>query len=74
MIYKVIENFVQNKLPRDRFSLGLKEDCIDISTWTRETKRNVPIDIRKRIDELEEKVSSGLIKIKETNYQGMSVK
>lgn len=74
VIYKVIENFVQNKLPRDRFSLGLKEDCIDISTWTRETKRNVPIDIRKRIDELEEKVSSGLIKIKETNYQGMSVK
>ena len=71
VIYKVIENFLQDNLPKDRFSLGLKDDCIDISTWTRETKQNVPLDVRKRIDELEDKVSSGLIKIKKTDYQGI---
>lgn len=74
VIYKVIESFVQGQLPKDRFSLGLHEECIDISTWTREAKINIPIDVRKRVDELEEKMSSGLIKIKETNYQGISVK
>lgn len=44
--------------------LGIKEGCIDISLWTREAKKNIPLEIRERIIEISDKIEEGLIIIK----------
>lgn len=72
VVARVIENYMDGKLPKDSFSIGLAEGCMDISTWTRESKMNVPVEIRDKIDEIAEKIKNGLIVINEKSYGGVS--
>lgn len=70
VIYKIAEEFVGGRIKPDEvrkivMSLGIAEDCIDISTWTREAKNNIPGDIRTAVEEADEKIEKGLIVIKE---------
>ena len=46
---------MSGRLPKDSFSIGLAEGRMDISTWTREAKMNIPVDVREDIDEIAEK-------------------
>ena len=71
VVYRLIEASVRGTLPSADISLGMKEDCIDISTWSRESKVNIPVDIKKRLDEIEDKMSNGLIIVKDINYQSI---
>ena len=64
-VYNVIERYVSRTQIED-LSLGVKEDCISLSTWTRESKDNIPADIRKKMEEIDEKLEGGLIIIYST--------
>lgn len=72
VVTKVIESYMSGSLPKDSFSIGLAEGCVDISTWTREAKMNIPIDVREDIDEIAEKIKDGLIVINERSYSGIT--
>ena len=61
VIFAAIDRYMQKKLDANYVSLGVKEGAIGISTWTREAKSNIPLSIRKRIEEIENKVKTGLI-------------
>lgn len=70
VIYKIAEEFVGGRINPDEvrnigMSLGIAEDCIDISIWTREAKNNIPADIRAAVEDADEKIEKGLIVIKE---------
>ena len=62
-VYNVVERYVSRTQIED-LSLGVKEDCISLSTWTRESKDNIPADIRKKMEEIDERLEGGLIIIK----------
>lgn len=65
VILKIIENVVNGKISAEKyFSLGAAEQCIDVSTWTRESKQNLPPDIREQMDEISDKLENKLIIIK----------
>ncbi len=72
VVTKAIESYMNGSLPEDSFSVGLAEGCMDISTWTREAKMNIPIDVREDIDEIAEKIKDGLIVINEQSYNGIT--
>ncbi|MEG1642173.1 MAG: BMP family ABC transporter substrate-binding protein [Synergistaceae bacterium] len=64
IIYKVIVAALF-KGKEDTFSpLGLKDGCVDISLWTRESLRVIPLKIRDEIDGISDKIEQGLIIIK----------
>ncbi len=63
VIYGLTEAYVSGKEIKD-FSLGVKEECIGLTTWTRESKDNIPAGVRKQMEEIDEKLGQGLIIIK----------
>ena len=72
VVTKVVESYMSGSLPKDSFSIGLAEGCMDISTWTREAKMNIPVDVREDIDEIAEKIKDGLIVINGQSYGGIT--
>lgn len=72
VVARIVENYMNASLPEDSFSIGLAEGCMDISTWTREAKASIPIDVREDVDETAEKIKDGLIVINEKSYGGIS--
>ncbi|MEG1911455.1 MAG: BMP family ABC transporter substrate-binding protein [Cloacibacillus sp.] len=66
--YGIVEHFIRGTLPENDFSVGMAEDCIDISTWSRESRLNVPDDVKAKLDEIEEKLTKKLLVMKEVNY------
>ena len=73
-IYYVIKSYLENRLPSGKHYMGVDRGVVDISIWTREAKQNIPFDIRQRLNEIGDKLSEGLIKIEQTDYQGMKEK
>ena len=71
VVTKIVENYLGGSLPKDSFSIGLSDGCIDISTWTREAKQSIPVDVREDVDEVAEKIKEGLIVINEKSYGGI---
>lgn len=73
VIYMVVTEFLERRgtFAGKDFSLGLKDECIGISTWTREAKRNIPVDVRERLDDISEKIEDGLIVIKKLDSNGL---
>ena len=63
VIYGLTEAYVGGKEIKN-FSLGVKEECIGLTTWTRESKDNIPAAVRKQMEDIEEKLEQGLIIIK----------
>ncbi len=72
VVSRTVEYFLNGELPKGVFSLGLAEGCIDISTWTREAKANIPVDVREYVDEVAEKLRDRLIIINGKSYGGIS--
>lgn len=76
VIYRIAEEFVHGRINtaevrKTGMSLGIAEGCIDISTWTREAKSNIPRDVREAVDEADEKIVKGLIVIKEIQSESI---
>ena len=71
VVAKVIENYISGELPDGSFPLGLEYGCIDLSTWTREAKMNIPIEVQDEIDDIAEKIKSGLIIINGDDFGGI---
>ena len=64
-IVRIIERIIAGeKIDKNYFSLGMAEQCIDLSTWTREAKRNLPPDVRDEMDEISDRLEKKLIIIK----------
>ncbi|MEG1799832.1 MAG: BMP family ABC transporter substrate-binding protein, partial [Synergistaceae bacterium] len=63
VIYGLVEAYVKGKEIKD-YSVGVKEECIGLSTWTRESKDNVPSEVRRQMEEIDDKLGQGLIIIK----------
>ena len=64
-IFKTIDNYMKGTLQSmDYISLGLSEGGIDISTWNRESKNNIPLAIRNKLNDIEDKLANNLIIIK----------
>ena len=64
-IYKTIDNYMKGILQEtDDISLGLSEGGVDISTWSRESKSNIPLAVRNKLDDVEDKLTKNLIIIK----------
>ncbi len=61
VVYAVIDRYMQKQIAPKDVSVGIKEGAIGLSTWTREAKTNVPLSIRKRVEEIEDKLEAGLI-------------
>lgn len=61
VIDRTIDLYMQGKLTDKNTLLGAKDDVISVSTWTREAKGNLPLSIRKHIEEVEDKLITGLI-------------
>ncbi len=61
VVFAAIDMYMQNKLDINYLSLGVKEGAIGLSTWTRESKSNVPLSIRKQAEEIEDKLEKGFI-------------
>lgn len=72
VVYGIVDHFMKNKPFSKDISIGMKEDAIDISTWSRESKKNIPVDVQRRLNEIEEKLIQGLIVIKDLNYQSIN--
>lgn len=72
VVLRAVESYMSGSLPKDSFSIGLAEGCIDISTWTREAKTNIPVDVRDAVDETAEKIKKGLIVINDRSYSGIT--
>ena len=62
-VFQAVTFFVK-KESRVMKRLGIREGCIDMSLWTRESKENIPLDIRERMIEISDKIEEGLIIIK----------
>lgn len=60
----IIDSYMKGTLDDSDISLGIKDGCIGLSTWTRQSKQNIPSDIRNELDTIEEKIADGLIIIK----------
>lgn len=72
VISKIIEEYIGGwRGGSEPISLGLSDGCIDLSTWTREAKNNIPVDIRKQVDEVADKLEAGLLIIEERDFLGM---
>ena len=64
LIYWILVQYVKGKIPVTDLSVGIKENCLDLSLWTRAAKLNIPVDIRQRVEAIADKLADGLIKIK----------
>ncbi len=70
VIYRMAEEYVAGRINTDKvrkigMSLGIAEDCIDISTWTREAKNSIPREVRTAVEDADDKIKNGLIRIRE---------
>lgn len=63
-VYKIVSDFIAGKESGDYISIGIAEDGMNISTWTRESKHNIPADIRNKLDEIADKIVNKLLIIK----------
>lgn len=64
-VFRTIDNYMKGTLQSmDYISLGLSEGGIDISTWNRESKNNIPLAIRNKLNDIEDKLANNLIIIK----------
>lgn len=64
-IFQIIGDYLKSSSSMAEMeSIGVKEGVIDISTWTRESKRNLPGDVRDKMADIEDKLNKGLIVIK----------
>lgn len=63
-VYKIVSDFVEGIPIEDNISIGLVEDCINLSTWTRESKTNLPTDVRNKLNEIANKIERKLLIIK----------
>lgn len=73
VVSKIIEYYMNGELPeKGGVSLGLAFGCIDLSTWTREAKMNIPVDVREEIDDIAEKIKAGLIVINGGDFGGIT--
>lgn len=64
VVSKIVEYYMNGELPEGGIvPLGLEYGCIDLSTWTREAKVNIPVEVREEIDEIADKIKDGLIVI-----------
>ena len=68
VIATIIDKYLANSLSSGKIPVGVSDGAISLSLWTREAKRNIPLDVRQRIDEIESKIAEGLIIIKAGNY------
>jgi basic membrane protein A len=64
LISRIIEACVKKQDDDRSMSVGLAEEGIDISFWTREAKKNIPLSMRNRVNEISDKIKAGLIIIK----------
>ncbi len=64
VVYDIVDRYMKGTLDDEDLSLGITDGCIDLSTWTRESKQNVPSDVRDDLDKIHEKIVKGLIIIK----------
>lgn len=71
LVYGIVENFMRRPLPEGNWSVGMKENCIDLSIWTRAAKLNIPISVRKRISEIADKLENGLIVINRREFESL---
>jgi len=60
----IIDSYMRGTLDSMDISLGMKDGCIGMSVWTRQSKKNIPSDIRDTLDKIAEKITDGLIIIK----------
>lgn len=67
VIATVIDKYMKNSLSGDKVPVGISDGAISLSLWTREAKRNIPLDVRQRMDDIEDKLANGLIIIKTDN-------
>lgn len=63
-IYKIIESCMNDTWDLRTLSLGVKEDAIALSIWTREAKRKIPVDIRDKLAELEHNLQQGIFEVR----------
>lgn len=62
VIDRIIDVYMQGKLLQyDTASIGARDEVIGISLWTREAKNNVPLSIRKKVAQMEDKLITGLL-------------
>ena len=64
LISRIIDACVKKQDDDKSMTVGLSEEGIDISFWTREAKNNIPLSIRNRVNEMSDKIKAGLIIIK----------
>ena len=61
VVNTIVKMYMQKKLFDKNVTIGIKDEAIGISIWTREAKTNIPLNIRKRVDAIEDKLEQGLI-------------
>ena len=64
LILKLVDVYLQEGFEKKEVTIGLADGAIDLSIWTRGAKRNIPLSIRKDLDEISDKIEKGLIIIR----------
>ena len=63
-VYDLIRAKLEGKFLRGHvYTYGLKEGGVGLSWWTAETKRNIPADVAKKVQDLERRIVDGRIKV-----------
>lgn len=64
LILRIVDDYFENGFDGTRHTIGLADQAIDLSLWSRAAKHNIPVSIRKRLEEISDKVKKRLIIIK----------